>query len=120
MSSLAVILLAGDSEEGLLPMRRFFQKLYSQNPIFATKGGEEAIAYLSGEGKYANREEYPMPDVMLVNLKKPPVDGFALVEWIRQQPGLGAIEVIVLTQAEKLSDFTGVALAEELNRADFS
>src|SRR5882672_7915792 len=102
MSSLAVILLAGDGEESVLPMRKFFQKAYSKNLVFAANGGEDAIAYLSGEGKYANREEFPMPDVVLANLKKPPVNGLALVEWIRQRPGLGAIEVIVLTPAEKL------------------
>ena len=49
---MSVSLLAGDGEESVLPMRRFFQKVYSQNPIFAAKCGEKAI------------EEYPMPHVM--------------------------------------------------------
>ena len=101
-------------------MRRFFQKVYSQNPIFAANGGEKAIAYLSGQWKYANREEYPMPHVMLVNLQKPPAHGFALVEWIRQEPGLGAIEVIVLTPAEKLSRRVNIPRWGELSRIDFS
>ena len=89
-------------------MRRFFQKVYSQNPIFAAKCGQKAI------------EEYPMPHMMLVNLQKPPAHGFALVEWIRQQPGLGAIELIVLTPAEKLSRRVNIPRWGELSRIDFS
>ena len=115
MSNVAVILLAGDAEEDVLPMRQFFQKLYSKNPIFVTRGGDEAIAYLSGKGKYANRVEYPMPDLMLMKLKRPPTDAIAVVKWIGQQTGLGAMKVIVLTGSEKLEGVQS-ARCEDLAR----
>jgi CheY-like chemotaxis protein len=68
------------------------------------ENGEQAIAYLKGEGKYASREEYPLPSLLLLDLKMPRKNGFDVLEWIRQQPGLGSLRVVVLTSSDEIRD----------------
>ncbi len=104
MPDLAVILLADDLEDDVLLIRRAFKKGNIHNPVHVVSDGEEAIAYLKGEGKYANRDEYPLPDLMLLDLQMPHKDGFEVLRWIRQQPGLAALRVVVLTSSEDLRD----------------
>jgi len=104
MSDQAVILLAEDREDDILLIRRAFQKAYVNNPLHVVRDGEEAISYLSGEGKYSNRAEFPLPDLMLLDLKMPRVDGFEVLEWIRKQPGLASLRVVVLTASDHLRD----------------
>jgi CheY-like chemotaxis protein len=57
-----------------------------------------------GAGVYANRAEYPLPDLFLLDLKMPRVNGFEVLEWLRDQPGLAALRVLVLTSSEDLRD----------------
>jgi CheY-like chemotaxis protein len=100
----AVVLLAEDREDDVLLIRRAFDKAQLANPIQIVHDGEEAIDYLSGTGKYASRDEYPLPDLILLDLKMPKVDGFQVLEWIRQQPGIRGIAVVVLTSSDQLRD----------------
>jgi CheY-like chemotaxis protein len=66
--------------------------------------GEEAIEYLKGEGRYANRAEYPLPDLMLLDLKMPGMSGFEVLQWVRKQPGLSLLRIIVLTTSDDIRD----------------
>jgi CheY-like chemotaxis protein len=68
------------------------------------RDGEEAVAYLKGEGRYFDREEYPVPDLLLLDLKMPRMDGFEVLRWIRQQPGLSPLRVVMLTSSEDIRD----------------
>lgn len=100
----AVILLAEDREDDIVLVQRAFAKGDIQNPLFIVRDGEEAISYLSGMGKYANRAEYPLPDLLLLDLKMPRVDGFEVLQWVRQQPGFSALRVVVLTSSDQIRD----------------
>src|SRR5947199_2934097 len=71
MPDTAVILLAEDDEDHVLLIRRAFQEARLVNPLYVVPHGEAAIAYLKGEGKYANRAEYPLPAILLLDLKMP-------------------------------------------------
>ena len=104
MSEQSVILLAEDRADDVLLIRRAFLKGNIINPLFVVRDGEEAQAYLSGEGKYSNREEYPVPDLLLLDLKMPRMDGFEVLKWIRAQPGLKTLRVVVLTSSEEMRD----------------
>ena len=104
MSGQAVILLADDSEEDILLIRQAFQKANISNPLHVVHDGEEAISYLSGERKYSNRAEYPLPDLLLLDLKMPGTDGFQVLRWIRQHSGLEALRIIVLTSSDRIRD----------------
>jgi CheY-like chemotaxis protein len=93
----AVILLVEDLEEDILLVRRAFAGASFDNLLHVVRDGEEAIDYLEGHGHYSNREEYPLPQLILLDLKMPKIDGFDVLAWLRQQPGLRAIPVVVLT-----------------------
>lgn len=100
----AVILLAEDNEDDVAMMRRAFKKANFLNPLHVVENGEEAIAYLQGAGKYASREEYPLPSLLLLDLKMPRKNGFDVLEWIRHQPGLSSLRVVVLTSSDEIRD----------------
>jgi len=101
---ISVILVVEDREDDILLIQKAFEKAAVQNPVHFVRSGDEAVAYLSGEWKYANRAEYPLPVLVLLDLKLPGMDGFEVLAWIRRQDGLRALPVIVLTSSRDLSD----------------
>jgi CheY-like chemotaxis protein len=104
MPDQSVILLAEDREDDILLIRKSFARAYITNPLQVVRDGEELIAYLEGEGKYANRDEYPLPDLLLLDLKMPRKDGFEVLAWIRKHPTLRSLPVVVLTSSENMRD----------------
>jgi CheY-like chemotaxis protein len=104
MRDQAVILLAEDREDDVLLVRRTFRKSFISNPLHVVRDGEEAIEYLSGEGKYSNRAEFPLPVLLLLDLKMPRKDGFEVIKWVREQPGLRSLPIVVLTSSEDMRD----------------
>ena len=104
MSDRSVILLAEDEEDYVLLIRHAFAQAGISNPLHVVWNGGEAIAYLKGEGKYANRDEYPLPDLFLLDIKMPRVNGFEVLSWMKQQPGLASLRVLVLTSSADLRD----------------
>lgn len=100
----AVILLAEDEEDYVVLIRHAFSKANIPNPLYVVSNGEEAISYLQGEAKFANRDEYPLPDLFLLDLKMPRVNGFEVLRWVRQQPGLSKLRILVLTSSDEIRD----------------
>ena len=90
------ILLADDSDDDRLFVRRALRK----NPRFILAGevgdGEAAIAWLSGAGEYKNREKHPFPDVLLLDLKMPRMTGHEVLAWLQTQT-LPELCVVVLS-----------------------
>ena len=104
MTDTAVILIVEDREDDLFVIQKAFARAYVSNPVQIVRDGAEAIAYLSGEGKYSNRDEYPLPALVLLDLKMPKVDGFEVLLWIRQREGIRGLPVIVLTSSNQMRD----------------
>jgi len=96
----ALILVVEDSDDHVLLLRHAFQKAGIPNPIQVVSSGEDAIVYLAGTGRYSNWKEFPLPTIVLLDLKLPGMDGFAVLRWIRQQPGLKALRVAMLTSSD--------------------
>src|SRR6266436_6531146 len=92
-----LILLADDDENDIALIRRALSKADIRNPTKIVRDGEEAIAYLKGEGKFSNRAKYPLPTLMLLDLKMPRKNGFEVLDWSRRQPDLKALHIVVLT-----------------------
>ena len=106
MSDEAVVLLVEDNEDDVALVRRAFHKGKVINPLQVVRTGEAALDYLAGNGLYADRVEYPLPELVLLDLKLPGMNGFQVLRWVRQQPGLKALRVVVLTASEALADAT--------------
>jgi len=100
----AVILLAEDEEDYVLLIKHAFAKANIPNPLHVVWNGQEVISYLKGDGKYSNRDEYPLPDLLLLDLKMPRTNGFEVLKWLRAQPSLSALRVLVLTSSDQIRD----------------
>jgi len=68
------------------------------------RNGEEAITYLKGERQYCDRNKFPLPAVMLLDLNMPMKDGFEVLAWVRSRPGLKRLAVIILTASKRSQD----------------
>jgi CheY-like chemotaxis protein len=112
----ALILLVEDRADDVEIMLRSFDKARIKNPIRVVGDGEEAITYLSGLGKYSNRQEHPLPELILLDLKMPKVDGFEVLKWIRTHPEVSRLRVVVLTSSDDIRD---VNLAYKLGANSF-
>jgi len=109
--NLSHILLADeDSDLGTL-VQLGFQQAGIFNPVHVVNDGQEAIGYLNGEGVYADRQEYPLPWVVLLDARLRLVTGFEVLEWIRQQPALSGIRIVMFSS---LGTETEARLAQEL------
>jgi len=104
MPDLAVFLLVEDSGDDVLLIRRAFVKAKVLNPLQVARNGEDAIAYLAGTGKYFNRAEFPLPALVLLDLKMPGLNGFDVLRWVRQQPTLRALRVVILSSSDDMRD----------------
>ena len=72
--------------------------------VISAEHGQEAVDYLSASGPYANREDFPLPDGVLLDIKMPLLDGFGVLSWIRQQPSLDALPVFIFTSSYQHAD----------------
>ena len=99
-----VILLAEDDPNDVLSVQRAFQRNYVANPVQVVRDGEEALAYLSGQAPFADRERHPLPVLMLMDLKMPRKSGLEVLAWVRQQPGLKRLPIIVMTSSNQSPD----------------
>jgi CheY-like chemotaxis protein len=98
------ILMAEDDENDVFFMDRAFKQANILNPLQRVKDGEEAIEYLRGDSIYADRIKYPLPCLMLLDLKMPRKNGFEVINWIREQPILKRLPIVVLTSSRQDPD----------------
>lgn len=102
------ILLVEDDANEVFLLERAFQKANLRFPLQVVRDGQEAIDYLKHLGSFADRVRYPVPNLMLLDLKMPRKNGFEVLEWLRSQPALKGLIVVVLTSSD---------LAADINRA---
>lgn len=98
------ILLVEDDPNDVLLLQRAFRKANLANPVHVIADGDQAVAYLAGEGAYADRARHPLPVLVLLDLKLPRRSGHEVLEWVRAQPGLRRLRVVVLTSSERTAD----------------
>jgi CheY-like chemotaxis protein len=104
MNENQTILLVDDSVDDLMLLRMAFQKAEFKNQLQIVHNGEEAIAYLNGEGNYSDRNRYPLPAVMLMDLNMPMKNGFEVLTWVRAQPVFKRLPIIILTASMRPED----------------
>ena len=104
MTSSRPILLVEDNEDDIFFMRRALRNAAINNPLFVAEHGQVAIDYLSGAGEFADRKKHPLPFLMFLDLKMPVRPGLEVLSWIREQPGLQGILVLILSTSREESD----------------
>ncbi len=98
------ILLVEDNDDDVFAMRRALKKAQITNPLQVVTDGQRAIDYLSGAGQYTDREQFPVPFIVFLDLKLPYRDGFEVLSWIRQDRSLKDVVVVVLTSSAETRD----------------
>jgi len=98
------ILLVEDEVNDVYFMKRAFKEAGILHSVHVAENGQEAMDYLGGEGRHADRGQFPLPCLILLDLKLPRVEGLEVLKWIREQPGLRNIIVVVLTSSRMESD----------------
>lgn len=98
------ILQVEDSEDDVFIMKRVLKKAGVENPVRVAWNGQEAVDYLAAALDPVRREDHPLPYLVLLDLKLPYRDGFEVLEWIRRQPGLDEVKVVMLTGSGETRD----------------
>lgn len=98
------IMVIEDSESDAALLKLAFKKAQLDNPVRILSTGEEALDYLAGAGGYGDRTQYPLPILIFLDLRLPACSGLSVLKWIRQQPDISRIPVIMLTGSASSSD----------------
>jgi DNA-binding response OmpR family regulator len=94
MGELCKIILVDDSDDDVF----LFQRALARHPllqlIWRGQDGQQAIDYLNGTGRFADRDQYPWPDVLILDLKMPGVDGFQVLQWMQGKANMPVVLVL--------------------------
>jgi len=99
-----ILLVAEDDENDVFLLKRAFNKLGINLPCYFCKDGVEAMAYLKGEGQFADRIAHPFPRALITDLKMPGCNGFDLLRWLQEHPECNLIPKIVLSSSAMAAD----------------
>lgn len=98
------VLLVEDDLNDIFLVKRAFKMARLETPLQVVTDGEEATHYLSGHGKYADREAYPLPKLIVMDIKMPRLSGFDVLEWIKHDGALRRIPVIIVSSSDRPQD----------------
>ncbi|MGH7970872.1 MAG: response regulator [Limisphaerales bacterium] len=98
------ILLVEDNEDNVFLVRHATHKAGVTTPLEVVTSGEQAIEYLRGTNGYSDWHRFPLPALVLLDLKMPGMSGFDVLKWIRQQPGFKTLRVAILTSSDMPSE----------------
>jgi len=105
------ILLAEDNEDYALILKKAIEVNGWKNPVQIVPNGQEAINYLKGEGKYADRSAYAFPSVLFLDVKMPKATGIDVLRWMRDHPECSVFPTMMLSSSDEQRD---VKLSYEL------
>ena len=112
MSNTCILQVEDDANDVFL-LQRAFHEVAITNPVRVVTDGQMAVDYLAGAGRFANRNEFPLPGLVLLDLKLPHRSGREVLQWIRAQPSFRRVIVMVLTAGPYVGD---VGLAYDLGQ----
>ena len=105
MKVMQTILLVEDNPVNILLMQRAFRKeIFTNTSLQIVRDGDAAVFYLNGDGEYSDRQRYPLPAVILLDLKLPRRSGHEVLVWLKQQPELKRLPVVMLTSSKETLD----------------
>ncbi|EEF58607.1 response regulator [Pedosphaera parvula] len=98
------ILLVEDSEDDVFFFQRALNRKGAKYPVQVAMDGDEAVNYLSGKGAFSDRTRHPLPDLIFLDIQMPRMNGHEVLRWIREQPELRTIPVVILSTSSQPID----------------
>jgi len=98
------VLLVEDDLNDIFLVKRAFKIAHLTNPLQVVTDGEDAMHYLSGHGKYADRDTHPMPRLIVMDIKQPRMTGFEVLEWIKHDGAMRRIPVVIVSSSDRPED----------------
>jgi len=95
-----------DNDADVLLTRQAFAAAHIANPLFSVSDGEEAVLYLEGFGPFANRAEFPLPHLVLLDLDMPKISGFRVLKWVRAHEHFKSLPIVIMSDSEREQDVT--------------
>jgi CheY-like chemotaxis protein len=106
-----IILLAEDNPDDVLIFQIAFRRAVLPYDIYVVRDGEQVVEYLMGRSNYADRQRFPLPDILVLDLKMPVKSGLEVLEWLRGHGEFSGLRVVVLSSSDDNRD---VRKVEEL------
>ncbi len=113
---MATILYAEDEDNDIFFFQRAHQLAQSTHTLHCVRDGEEALDYLLGQGPFADRNQFLLPNLLLLDINMPKKSGFEVLRWVRSQPRFQSLPVLMFTSSERPEDLEN---ARELGANDF-
>src|SRR6478736_4414834 len=98
------VLLVEDDLNDIFLVKRAFKMARIKNPLQIVTDGQEAISYLRGDGKYADREAHPLPKLIVMDIRMPRRSGFEVLEWVKSSKPLRRIPVVIVSSSDNPAD----------------
>ena len=98
------VVIAEDDEDAIHLLEAALQAIACEHAVRIVHDGHEALDYLKGEGRYADRTAFPFPDVLLIALKMPVVSGLEVLSWLNKHPECNVLPTIVFSSSNHPSD----------------
>jgi CheY-like chemotaxis protein len=100
------VLLVDDSADDTTILHRAFSRIAPDIVLHFARSGVEALDYLKGADHFADRNRYPLPSLLVLDLKMPGVDGFDVIQWVRKESQLNDLPIVVLSSSNDPSDIS--------------
>ena len=104
MNSENVVLLAENLPDDEFLFHYTLRRAGLDNPVVVVRDGAETVAYLKGEGKFADPRAFPLPRILMLDLAMPRISGWQILKWLRSEPQFDELLVVVLTASSQVED----------------
>jgi len=103
-SGVKPVLYAEDDPDDIFFMHHVWELAAIQNPLIDVKDGQQAIDYLAGQGTFSDRNQYPFPCLLLLDLNMPGRTGFDVLHWLSERPKLKSLKIVIVSGSNQEAD----------------
>jgi CheY-like chemotaxis protein len=100
------VLLAEDSDIDAFLFQRAVRETGVALNVQLVRDGQEVLDYLRGADRFADRQQFPMPALIILDVKMPRLTGFDVLSWLKAQPGHSSTPVVMLSGSDERKDVT--------------